>query len=80
MPDDDYVLVAGALKDPSNEVHSKAENVSLRMNKMNLFLMFERIELAHTRQANIRNIFQSPFALMFMHYVIYFDNKANFPH
>lgn len=80
MPDDDNILVAGAQQDPGNEVHSKAANVSLRMDKMNLLLMFYRIEPLHTCQADIRKIFQSPFALMFMLYLIYFDNETNFPH
>lgn len=34
----------------------------------------------HTCQADMRKIFQSPFALMFVLYLIYFDNKTNFPH
>lgn len=45
--DDDNILVAGGLHDPGNEVHSKAEYVSLRMDKINLLLMFYRIEPAH---------------------------------
>lgn len=40
-------LVAGGLQDPGSEVHPKAENVSLRMDKMNLLLLFYRIEPAH---------------------------------
>lgn len=77
MPDDN-ILVAGGLQDPGNEKHSGAENVSLRMDKTNLLLMFYRIEPAHM-SGGYQEIFQSPFALMFMLYLIYFDNKTNFP-
>lgn len=53
MPNDDNILVAWGLQDPGNEVHSKAGNVSLRMDKVNLLLMFYRIEPGHRYQENI---------------------------
>ncbi len=56
MPDDDIILVAGELQDPGNEVHSKAENGSLRMDKTNLLLMFYRIEPAHMSGGCQKNI------------------------
>lgn len=45
MPDDDNILVArGNGRDPGNEVHLEAENVSVRTEETNLLLMLYRIE------------------------------------
>lgn len=56
MPNDDNILVAWGLQDPGNEVHSKAGNVSLRMDKINLLLMFYRIEPVHMSDGYQKNI------------------------
>lgn len=57
----------------------RLEMWALGWTKLIYYWCFTGLSL-YTCQTDIRKIFQPPFALMFMLYLIYFDNKTDFPH
>lgn len=84
MPDDDNDNIFSYLGTERSWQWSvlqgwKCEPQDGKKKKKNYLWGFTGLSL-HTRQANIRKTLQFPFALMFILYPIYFDNKTNFPH
>lgn len=67
MCNDDSLLVAWGLEDTGNKLHSKAGNVSLRMNKINLLLMV--YWTAHSHFIMILEKYPSPHLLKWLWFI-----------